>query len=133
MQEDFERVTVDRIKSGDCKGWLRVEIYQLELREGVNGDYLRVVYHSLADCSKKWKFSQNYFGIGEDNNKRTNSLGQVTGLHQLHHYNMHELVGKQLEVRLGVVCKQSWEFCNVYNHRRLTEGRTIPKKGVAAV
>lgn len=121
----FEQMTPKHIKSGDCRGWLRVEIYQLQLRECVNGYYIYVLYRSLGNCSNKWKFSQNYFGIGEGDNKRTNSLGQVIGVTQLHPHNIHKLVGKKLEVRVGVIYKQDEDFINVYRHRALTEGREL--------
>ena len=122
---DFEWLTIDHIKSGECSGWLRVEIHGLELREGVNGEYIRVTYRSLDDCSNRWKFSHNYFGINEGDNKETNLLGQVTGLDLLPGHNMHKLIGRRLEIQIDVVPREDKEYLDVINHRELIENKAL--------
>ena len=125
----YEWLTDEHISSGDYDGWLQVVIHQLGLREARNGtDYINVVFRSFSDTSNKWQFSNNYFGIGEDNNRLTESLAQVTGLDHLDHQNIAELIGKRIEVRIAVVYRQDRNFIDVIGHRELTNGE-ITKAG----
>ena len=122
---DFEWLTVEHIKSGECSGWLRVEVRNLEFQKGVNGEYIKITYRSLDDCSGKWVFSHNYFGLDRGKNKKTNLLGQVTGIAILPNHNIHKLIGRRLEVQLDVVYKEDKEFLDVINHRELTENKAL--------
>ena len=113
-----EWLTPEQVKSGEYDGWLPVQIEVLALREASNGsDFIYLVYSSL-DEQRQWKLQQNYFALG-DNNRLTISLAKVTGLGQLHHDNMHELFGKQLEVRVSTIQRTEGEYVDVISHRRL--------------
>ena len=120
---DFHWLTADHINSGEYDGWLRVEVFQLGLQEGRNGDFVKVVYHSLGDSTnnnRRFRFSQNYFDLEHGDNRQIKSLGRVTGLSQLCVHNLHELVGKQLEVRVAIKHRQDNDFVEVISHRELT-------------
>ena len=125
LPPSYQWLTDEDVNSGNYEGWLRVEIVKVSLREARNGrDFITVVYHSLdenfANRKKRWKVLHNYFGIGVENNRMAISLGEAVGFGHLNHDNIGRLIGKQLEIRVGIVYRQGQNFVDAINHQGLS-------------
>ena len=125
LPPSYQWLTDEDVNSGNYEGWLRVEIVKVSLREARNGtDFITVVYHSLdedfANRKKRWKVSHNYFDIGAGKNRMTTSLGEAVGFGYLNHDNIGRLIGKQLEIRVGVVYRRGQNFVDAINHQGLS-------------